>query len=226
MAARDPAWTAVMERYGHRCGCRGQCGQSHRDSRGRCPREHRDGGRAEYELLVVPMDPAAAQASAGLIPPVLLMAVCHACHGGINRRARAAAAAEPADQLDLFDPNDHTTEDTVTTPAVSTPDIIRVADALTAAHNAGISFRVGPNRFIRWSDDARRYVAVAPGAPVEHEHPATWDGGHALVVEYGDCELYGRCQCGADFGAIRPDRSIDAEFATAWERHVMTLPTH
>jgi hypothetical protein len=28
------------------------------------------------------------------------------------------------------------------------------------------------------------------------EFPTTLSGGHALIVEYGDCEFYGRCQCG------------------------------
>lgn len=52
--------------------------------------------------------------------------------------------------------------------------------------------------------------------------PATWEGGHALIVEFGDMELYGRCQCKKDFGVIRPDQSIDTTFAMRWERHVMT----
>lgn len=50
---------------------------------------------------------------------------------------------------------------------------------------------------------------------------ASWEGGHALVVEFGDCELYGRCQCGTSFGNITPDKSLD-RFAGPWERHVMT----
>jgi len=56
----------------------------------------------------------------------------------------------------------------------------------------------------------------------EETFPATWEGGHALVVEYGDCELYGRCQCGTPFGSIRPNQSIDTAFVQKWERHVMT----
>lgn len=50
---------------------------------------------------------------------------------------------------------------------------------------------------------------------------ASWEGGHALVVELGDCELYGHCQCGKSFRSITPDKSLD-EFASPWELHVMT----
>lgn len=49
----------------------------------------------------------------------------------------------------------------------------------------------------------------------------TWEGGHALVVEYGDCEFYGRCQCGAPFGHTRPDESWETKFGLAWERHTI-----
>ncbi len=54
------------------------------------------------------------------------------------------------------------------------------------------------------------------------EFPATWEGGHALVVEYGDEELIGRCQCGEPFGIITPDLALE-NFARPWERHVMRL---
>jgi hypothetical protein len=64
---------------------------------------------------------------------------------------------------------------------------------------------------------------TAPADTTAEEEPATWEGGHALVIEVGDCELRARCQCGRPFGAIRPDQSLDA-FATPWERHVMRLP--
>lgn len=63
----------------------------------------------------------------------------------------------------------------------------------------------------------------------EEEFPATWEGGHALVIEYGDCELYGKCQCALDkptllnsFGMIKPNQSTNI-FAEKWERHVMRL---
>ncbi|MEV4863226.1 hypothetical protein [Streptomyces ossamyceticus] len=49
-------------------------------------------------------------------------------------------------------------------------------------------------------------------------------GGHALVVEYGDCELLGSCQCGKPFGATTPDASLDT-FARPWEHHTNTEVT-
>ncbi|NUR42026.1 MAG: hypothetical protein HOV73_18260 [Streptomyces sp.] len=62
-----------------------------------------------------------------------------------------------------------------------------------------------------------------PGPPSgDLGFPATWDGGHSLVVEYGDCELYGRCQCGETFGSMTPDMPLDG-FASPWERHVMGI---
>ena len=45
--------------------------------------------------------------------------------------------------------------------------------------------------------------------------------GHDLVISYGDCELYGTCQCGKPLGSIKPDQSLD-ELARKWEHHVMT----
>jgi hypothetical protein len=66
-----------------------------------------------------------------------------------------------------------------------------------------------------------------PGVTVERvdgdpEFPATKEGGHSLVIEFGDEDLYGSCQCGKSFGSIRPNRSIDKTLAQRWERHVMT----
>ena len=70
---------------------------------------------------------------------------------------------------------------------------------------------------------ASKLLAAADKEPRtgDTEHTATLDGGHALIVEYGDCELYGSCQCGASLGSIRPDKPLD-RFAGPWERHVMT----
>jgi hypothetical protein len=52
------------------------------------------------------------------------------------------------------------------------------------------------------------------------EFPATWAGGHALIIEFGDEELLGRCQCGEPFGAFNPTQPLD-RFGPLWERHVM-----
>jgi hypothetical protein len=49
----------------------------------------------------------------------------------------------------------------------------------------------------------------------------TWEGGHALVIEYGDCEFYGRCQCGKTFGMATPNRFRADTFCDKWEQHVM-----
>ena len=54
------------------------------------------------------------------------------------------------------------------------------------------------------------------------EFRTTLDGGHALIVEYGDCEFYGRCQCGKKLGMVTPDKFRDGVFSGKWERHVMT----
>ncbi|MGW5509935.1 hypothetical protein ACWEV9_19490 [Streptomyces albogriseolus] len=61
--------------------------------------------------------------------------------------------------------------------------------------------------------------------PPDLEFRETLAGGHALVVQYGDCELLGSCQCGRRLGRVTPDRPID-HLAGLWERHTMTeLPT-
>jgi hypothetical protein len=110
-----------------------------------------------------------------------------------------------------------TTEITIPTGT----DIRRACDALNAAHTHGITFAVGPNPHIGWDEIGQQY---APAGELlrDEEFEATWQGGHALVIEYGDCEMYGRCQCGAKFGMNTPDKPLDA-FATPWERHVMGL---
>jgi hypothetical protein len=53
------------------------------------------------------------------------------------------------------------------------------------------------------------------------DFPETLAGGHALVIQYGDCELIGSCQCGRRFGTTTPDASLDT-FVQLWERHTNT----
>ncbi|MEU3683720.1 hypothetical protein AB0E99_22670 [Streptomyces sp. NPDC030592] len=61
--------------------------------------------------------------------------------------------------------------------------------------------------------------------PADTEFPETLAGGHALVVEYGDCEFHGSCQCGRRLGTVRPSTPVDV-LAAKWERHTCTeLPT-
>jgi hypothetical protein len=63
---------------------------------------------------------------------------------------------------------------------------------------------------------------MAPIAePVDTEFPATWAGGHALIVEFGDEEFIARCLCGEPFGYCSPADSLD-RFQEPWERHVMS----
>jgi hypothetical protein len=55
---------------------------------------------------------------------------------------------------------------------------------------------------------------------VDREFPATWNGCHALIVEFGDEEFIVSCQCGEGLGFGAPSESLD-KFAQPWERHVM-----
>lgn len=101
-------------------------------------------------------------------------------------------------------------------------DIQRLISALNAAHGQGIQFTLGPNPHIAWDEIGQQY---APAGQLlrDEEFTATWAGGHALVIEYGDCEFYGRRQCGETFGMVKPDRFHDDAFGDKWERHVMGL---
>jgi hypothetical protein len=58
---------------------------------------------------------------------------------------------------------------------------------------------------------------------MDEEFPATWNGGHALVVEFGDERLSARCQCMAPLGTGNPATPLDT-FGQAWEQHVTGLP--
>jgi hypothetical protein len=76
-------------------------------------------------------------------------------------------------------------------------------------------------------EDASALLARAdkePQTPTglgDPEFPTTLEGGHALIVEYGDEEIYGNCQCGRALAKCSPDVPID-RLAESWERHVMT----
>lgn len=100
-------------------------------------------------------------------------------------------------------------------------DVQRLADALNAARAVGITFDVGPNPHLRWDSLTERYAPSGSLPKDDEDFATTWDGGHALVIEYGDCEFYGRCQCGRDFGMVTPDRYRGDVFGDKWERHVM-----
>lgn len=70
---------------------------------------------------------------------------------------------------------------------------------------------------------AAEQIAAITAGHADPDFRATTAGGHALIVEYGDEELHGTCQCGEQLRTITPDQPID-QLATPWERHVMSLP--
>lgn len=72
--------------------------------------------------------------------------------------------------------------------------------------------------------EAAQMLDAITAGQADTEFTATRSGGHALIVEYGDCELIGSCQCGKPFGTLRPDQDIN-RLAGLWERHVMTEVT-
>lgn len=51
--------------------------------------------------------------------------------------------------------------------------------------------------------------------------PETLAGGHALIVEAGDYETHGSCQCGRRLGRIALGTRIDM-LTVPWERHTFT----
>lgn len=66
-------------------------------------------------------------------------------------------------------------------------------------------------------------VEEVPAEPGAEEFPATWAGGHALIIEFGDEEIFAHCQCNGWTGEVlRPNQSLDM-YAGPWEGHVMML---
>jgi hypothetical protein len=87
---------AVVRAAFGQCVCTGQCGRSHRQVWGRCEIEH----SPERPLHAVPRQPLASLADAIRLTADDLMAMCGACHGGMERRAARKPA--PAGDLTLF----------------------------------------------------------------------------------------------------------------------------
>lgn len=52
-------------------------------------------------------------------------------------------------------------------------------------------------------DDSGEFRETVPGG---HALIVERSPGHALVVEYGDCEFYLSCQCGVQFAVLKPNR--------------------
>ena len=51
------------------------------------------------------------------------------------------------------------------------------------------------------------------------DFPESWEGGHALIIEYGDCEFISHCQCGKWLDTSNPAR-FNADHVTGrWEQH-------
>lgn len=57
--------------------------------------------------------------------------------------------------------------------------------------------------------------------PSASQVPETLAGGHALIVEAGDYETHGSCQCGRRLGRIALGTRIDS-LTIPWERHTFT----
>jgi hypothetical protein len=89
-------WTAVMERAGWRCECRGQCGRPHSNRDGRCSYEH--GGR--HRLIAGFGDPLVSESQ---WTAAQLMAWCPHCFDAVRSASRKESTATLlALQLDLF----------------------------------------------------------------------------------------------------------------------------
>lgn len=93
-------------------------------------------------------------------------------------------------------------------------------DILDALERAGYKNREATN--LLEAADKEPHTPTGLGDP---EFPTTLEGGHALIVEYGDCEFLGSCQCGKGLGTVTPDRYRDDVFGSKWEQHVMTEVT-
>jgi len=59
-------------------------------------------------------------------------------------------------------------------------------------------------------------------SPPDEESRETLAGGHALIVQYGDCEFIGSCQCGQPIGRTPRTKPID-HLAGLWERHTAPI---
>lgn len=90
-------------------------------------------------------------------------------------------------------------------------------DILDALERAGYKHREAVSLLER--ADKEPQTPTGLGDPDFRE---TLSGGHALIVQYGDCEFIGNCQCGRSLGTVTPDKFRDDVFASAWERHCMT----
>ncbi|MFE9935897.1 hypothetical protein [Streptomyces hirsutus] len=95
------------------------------------------------------------------------------------------------------------------------------AEILAVLQGAGYNTAAAADLVAR----ALREPHADPADLADLEFRETLAGGHALVIENGDCELIGSCQCGRRLGTLLPDRPVE-HLAGLWERHTTTeVPT-
>lgn len=106
-------WTAVMERAGNRCECKGACGSKHTDrdkKPGRCETANGDYvTKIGYVvLLATPRDPIneGCFAKAAALPARRLIALCPPCQAGVKRILARAEKALPPQMEGLFGEED------------------------------------------------------------------------------------------------------------------------
>jgi hypothetical protein len=104
-------WTAVMKNAGHRCECKGACGQKHdpnrRGQQHRCPLENgkRISKKGEVVLIAMPRDPIGEGdfVTAASLPARRLAAMCPPCYDAVRRKIKAAEKQLPPQDDGLFD---------------------------------------------------------------------------------------------------------------------------
>ncbi|GAA3113529.1 hypothetical protein [Streptomyces echinatus] len=115
MTVRPPivgaaVWTAVMNRAGHRCECRGACGKRHSASgsrtQGRCDLENGKhiSKKGEVVLIAMPRDPINEGdfATAASLPARRLAAMCPLCYDAVFAKIRKAVKDLPPQDDGLF----------------------------------------------------------------------------------------------------------------------------
>lgn len=116
MSVRPPIvgaalWSAVMNRAGDRCECRGACGKKHTDRRTKKPDrcEHYNGEhvskRGKIHMIATPRDPVNEGdfATAAQLPPRRLIALCPDCYDGVRRIFKRAEKQMAPQDEGLFD---------------------------------------------------------------------------------------------------------------------------
>jgi hypothetical protein len=103
-------WTAVMKAAGHRCECKGACGQKHdpnrRGKQHRCPLENGKhiSKKGEVVLIAMPRDPIneGCFAKAASLPAKRLAAMCPPCYDAVLAKIRQAERQLPPQEDGLF----------------------------------------------------------------------------------------------------------------------------